>query len=104
MKFFAGRITRLTLAVLSGRGAGAGLGTGMSCPFAPSLTAAVVGNGRSGLVSISVQIGCRFPVCTSMTTTGARGSRYLPRSVIGTAPVSANAAGLSRPGTRTTII
>ena len=39
-----------------------------------------------------------------MTTTGCSGSNERSMSVIGTAPVRANAAGVSRPGTFVTIM
>ena len=53
--------------------------------------------------SSSAQISWRRPVRALITTIGWSESKDRARSVIGTAPVCANAAGVSRPGTFVTI-
>ena len=53
--------------------------------------------------SSSDQISWRLPVRALMTRIGWFRSKLRPMSVIGTAPVLANASGVSRPGTFVTI-
>jgi hypothetical protein len=59
--------------------------------------------GVSAFESSSAQIRWRLCVRALITTTGWRRSYARARSVTGTAPVFAKAAGVSRPGTFTTI-
>ncbi len=60
--------------------------------------------GSAALESISTQIGQRFPVVASITTTGAFRRRYWRRWLIGTAPVARTSAVVSIPGTLSRIV
>jgi hypothetical protein len=60
--------------------------------------------GVEAFESSSAQISWRRPVRALITTTGWSRSKERPMSVIGTAPVRANAAGVSRPGTFVMIV
>ena len=54
--------------------------------------------GVDAFESSSAQISWRLPVSASITTIGWSGSKERAMSVIGTAPVCANASGVSMPG------
>jgi hypothetical protein len=58
---------------------------------------------RFGFESISAQIGCRLPVRALITTTGERFASPLLRFVSGGSLLRRTAAGLSSPGTFTSI-
>ncbi len=62
-----------------------------------------VSRGDVAFESSSDQISCRRPVRALMSTIGWSRSKERPRSVIGTAPLRANASGVSRPGTLVTM-
>ena len=76
------------------------------CPetkLTAGLTISAVLPGLVAFESSSTQIGQRSPVVASITTTGASGSEYRPRWLSCTGSVAASAAGVSRPGTFSTI-
>src|SRR5262245_61018855 len=75
-----------------------------SVKFFPGWIIRVVWWASLAVESSSAQISWRLPVLASMTTIGAPGLNALDMSVKRTALVLLNALGLSRPGTRTTIM
>ena len=60
--------------------------------------------GLEALASSSDQISWRCPVAASISTIGWFGANAWSMSVSGTAPVFWKAVGLSRPGTRVTML
>ena len=75
-----------------------------SSKFLAGRMISVTSRGSAGLASSSDQISWRSSVRALMTTIGWAGSNERSMSVIGTAPVRSNAAGVSRPGTFVTIM
>ncbi len=63
-----------------------------------------VSAGEVAFESSSDQISWRSPVWASIRTIGCLSSKEAPMRVIGTAPVALNAAGVSIPGTWSTIM